>query len=1040
MIRPIVLSVFLLFCFQAFAQQKRTAINIDSLKNILNSPQIEDTTRIDELFKITTHYLKTDLDSALVYAQKGVSLATPFSKSERLSNAYDILGKVYERQRDTENAYRSKKQNIAVLSHAKDDKKYTQTLHDLAKYYGSNMEIDSSIVYYNKTIQASKENKDSVTQAKSLSNIADFYKRMGNTAKAIESLEASTKICIDLDIKQCVAWNYRVQANFYENAKVVETYQKALDIYKKIKDTFQMARTLIVIGEIFTLDMDPDKGVAYLQEAIDLFKQINNTQGLSHSYSALAKYHNKRHNFEPSLEAAEKAIEYAKKINDKYAEALALNMVGSAYFLVTRYDEALPYFEKSKALYEKMKDLTFVSLNTNMIARVYKEKKDFPNAIKYSELALSYAKKKNDIGTIQNAAKALWTNYKIIGDYKKSLEMHELYSTLQDSINSGVLQKQLLTQDYKYEFDKQALADSLAFAQQQQITEATVENQRLGLIAGAFALLFLLALAYSIYKSRQRAEAEADRVKELDAFKSKFYTNITHEFRTPLTVILGMIRQIKENPKKNLDEGVTLIERNGNNLLNQINQILDLSKLETKSFNLNPVKDDLVSFVRYAAMSFQSAANSRNLSLRFFTPLEKLPTNFDPDAMQKIVQNLVSNAIKFTPSEGEVKVYLAQNGDTVEIKVQDTGVGINEAELPHIFDRFYQVENPADKTQEGTGIGLAYVQELVRVMNGRISVESRIGEGTEFLVTLPLTVDGTRYTVHEENTKQTSHPLPEPVLSSTATNLKPLPTGNREPDTVDRPQLLIIEDNPDVVAYLKNCLADQYQIDIAYNGRIGMEKAFESIPDLIITDVMMPEVGGYEVCDTLKNDERTSHIPIIMLTAKADMASKIAGLKRGADVYLSKPFDKEELLVRMNRMVERQQKLATYFSNSLHNGMVENITETIEVEAIEIEDVFIQKVKTIIEKHYSDEGFALPQLCSKIGMSRSQLFRKMKALVGESPSAFIRNYRLNKAKELLEKGAMNVSEVAWETGFSNLAHFSKIFQEKFGVQPSATNK
>ncbi|MEN0046377.1 MAG: response regulator [Bacteroidota bacterium] len=249
-----------------------------------------------------------------------------------------------------------------------------------------------------------------------------------------------------------------------------------------------------------------------------------------------------------------------------------------------------------------------------------------------------------------------------------------------------------------------------------------------------------------------------------------------------------------------------------------------------------------------------------------------------------------------------------------------------------------------------------------------------------------------------------------------------------------QPQLLIIEDNPDVVTYLKACLTKLYQIDVAYNGKVGIEKAVEAIPDLIISDVMMPEKDGYEVCDVLKNDERTSHIPIILLTAKADADSKIVGLRRGADAYLTKPFDKEELLVRLEMMVEKQQKIAAYFSQDTNT--VADIVE----EDVQIEHEFIQKVRSIVERHYTDDRFGLPQLCQKVGMSRSQLYRKMKALINIAPSDFIRTYRLQQAKRLLETTDLNVSEVVWEVGFTNLPHFSKIFQEEFGVSPSATSK
>lgn len=528
----------------------------------------------------------------------------------------------------------------------------------------------------------------------------------------------------------------------------------------------------------------------------------------------------------------------------------------------------------------------------------------------------------------------------------------------------------------------------------------------------------------------KREQEEALRLKELDNFKSKLYTNLTHEFRTPLTVILGMVQQIRNEPKKYLDEGTRMIETNGRNLLRLINQLLDLSKLEDRSFQLKLQQSDIIPYLKYITESFHTYVNSKNLSLQFFTTEESLIMDHDPEQIKQVMTNLISNAVKFTPSGGEVIVRIMKENEQLKIEVKDTGIGIAEDDLVNIFDRFYQVDGSMTREGEGTGIGLAHTQELVKLMGGKISVNSVLEKGSTFIIHLPI---------------RNQASIEKTILKKETTNkinldLKNLP--NLDAPIIEKndlPQLLIIEDNHDVVVYLKSCLENFYQIDVAYNGQIGIEKAIEHIPDLIISDVMMPQKNGFEVCDFLKNDERTSHIPIILLTAKADADSKIVGLKRGADAYLSKPFDKEELIIRLEKLVERQQKMRTYFSSKTI-GKIESIeTEGIE-EAIQIEDAFIQKIKKIIEENYSDENFALPQLCQKIRMSRSQLFRKMKALVDTSPSNFIRTYRLEKAKHLLETTDMNVSEVSWEVGFKDVSHFSKTFQSEFGYLPSATNK
>lgn len=429
--------------------------------------------------------------------------------------------------------------------------------------------------------------------------------------------------------------------------------------------------------------------------------------------------------------------------------------------------------------------------------------------------------------------------------------------------------------------------------------------------------LLLAAIAYTIYaflrkrwrlqNELKKEQEEATRLKELDDFKSRLYTNLTHEFRTPLSVILGMADQVGANPKVHLQEGLQLIRRNGRQLLQLINQLLDLSKLENKSFQLQLQQRDIVSYLRYVAEAFQTYANTRNLSLQFFTTLESLVMDYDPKQIKQIMTNLVSNAVKFTPSGGAIKVRVSKQAQQLSIEVIDTGIGIAEKERSLIFDRFYQVDGSTTRAGEGTGIGLAHTQELIKLMGGQIFVESMLYEGTTFKVLLPI-----RKAIDTQIAEEPTNDLDN--VENLFAILPPITNSNiqgADQTVAESPQLLIIEDNPDVVAYLKTCLSDLYRLDVAYNGAVGVEKALENIPDLIVSDVMMPEKDGYEVCNTLKNDERTSHIPIILLTAKADAHSRISGLKTGADAYLSKPFDKVELLVRLEMMVKKQKQLST---------------------------------------------------------------------------------------------------------------------------------
>lgn len=540
---------------------------------------------------------------------------------------------------------------------------------------------------------------------------------------------------------------------------------------------------------------------------------------------------------------------------------------------------------------------------------------------------------------------------------------------------------------------------------------------------------------------------EAIRLKELDTFKSQLFTNLTHEFRTPLTVILGMAKQLSggtwnsivaSNEKAKISQGLKMIENNGKNLLQLINQLLDLSKLENKSFKLQNIQGDIIPYLRYVTESFQSYAEDIGLSIRFVSEINSLMMDFDPEQMKQILTNLISNALKFTPSGGEVIVKGSLSEGQLSINVTDTGIGISEKDLPYVMDRFYQADSSTTRVAQGTGIGLAHTQELLKVMGGNISLQSEVGKGTSITVLLPIS--------HEATIIEEEIVLPAiPHLSLTRTNADTITdvtsSLDQQPSSNENiPQLLIIEDNRDVVEYLKSCLEDRYRIRIAYNGKAGVEKALEEIPDFIISDVMMPEMDGFQVCNALKNDERTSHIPIILLTAKADAASRLAGLRRGADAYMAKPFNPEELHIHISMLLENRRRMAAHFSKLLQSGTSPVTEESNLPEVIQFEDAFMKKVHATIEDHYTDEYFSLPELCQLLVMSRSQLFRKMKAVADIAPSDLIRSYRLNKARTLLEQGDFTVAEVAYKVGFKDPSYFSKLFQEEFGVQPSAVIK
>lgn len=536
-----------------------------------------------------------------------------------------------------------------------------------------------------------------------------------------------------------------------------------------------------------------------------------------------------------------------------------------------------------------------------------------------------------------------------------------------------------------------------------------------------------------VLKQAKRAEElsqKNEQLRELDQLKSQFFTNISHDLRTPLTIITGMADQIEENPERWFSQGIQMIKRNGRHLLDLVNQILDLRKLEAGKLELQLVQGDVIQYLRSVLELFESSAEQKDIQLRFQSEGAILTMDYDPRKLFRVLSNLLSNALKFTPEGGAVELVVEsrrENGqEYLRIIVRDTGTGIPADQLPHIFDHFYQVSMDeaqlSPSSPAGSGVGLAIVRELVKLMKGTIEVNSLVGEGTTFKILLPVQHKA-------ERQSQAS-----PGLGSVTPEM--IPEGVRQEamlaavESSDAlPSLLIVEDNADLRQYLISLLEGRYRLEIAVDGQEGVDKAIEIVPDLIVSDVMMPRKDGYALCQELKNDERTSHIPIVLLTARADDDSRISGLERGADAYLAKPFNRQELQIRLAKLWELRQQLQKKY------GALENLPPV-----KNLDDEFIAQVRQTVEDNIDDEDFGIEELSRAVGMSRSQLHRKLKALTGLSTSHFVRSIRVHRAKTLLINTDLNISQVAYEVGFRDPKYFNRSFNEVFGHSPKEVRK
>jgi len=563
-----------------------------------------------------------------------------------------------------------------------------------------------------------------------------------------------------------------------------------------------------------------------------------------------------------------------------------------------------------------------------------------------------------------------------------------------------------------------------------------------------YALLLGLGIrAYYRYKLEQNKMAtqlqfeqiENHRVKELDKIKTDLYTNMTHEFRTPLTVILGMVQHIRRSAADHLDNGLNMIERNGNNLLRMVNEMLDLSKLEAGKMELNLVHGDVINFIRYIIESFHSMAESQDKKMHYISSLDTLYAKYDEEKIRQIVSNLLSNALKFTSKKGDIYLSISlDNNNHLCIKVKDTGKGIPEGQQHHIFDRFYQADSTHTRHAEGTGIGLALTKELIQLMDGQISVKSPpTGSkiGTEFTVILPLEI--IKDYVEETSIRESSLI----VNTQTDDNHKARIIDFQNQTNPDKELILLVEDNADVVAYTASCLQD-YRLAVGKDGQEGLDIARDLIPDLIITDVMMPFMDGFEMTRNLRLDERTSHIPIIMLTAKADIDSKLEGIEYGAEAYLEKPFNVDELTLRVRKLLEQRAIIQKAYASKMGlTSISKEVTGKDEDTSYEdivipkLENEFVKKVTSEIEAHLSEESFSVELLAKNLFMSYSQVHRKLKAIIGMSPNHFIRHLRLQKSKELLIKTDDTILKISISCGFSDPSYFAKVFKQEYGVTP-----
>lgn len=1009
--------------------------------------QEEEPSDVDSPFQSTRalakKMLKSAPDSAIILLENIVpelrNLAEQTSHSDILLEVLSDLGNAQLEQRELESALANFREVYQGVAGQEDQEKISVASRNLGRVLIYLGQLDSAKHYLNQALWIEEEFNNPALKGQILSDLGAAAGRNRQSEEALSYYEQALAIYLADNNEQKAAHSYfQIGATHYLASDLplaLESLLRGYPLAKKSGNISIRDYTVDLLVDIFYSLGDLEKATVYVEEQIAYWLEQHGPE----RHPILAQFEGELAFTQGEYPAAILLLRESLSINpdQQFRDFVGYYFLGQAYQEVKKLDSAMLHLETALQLSDRQPIVQPRAQCLLAIGKVQRAQNDLKKATTTYEEAFSLAHQANLMEQKMQAAAALYELYKKKGNKDLALQYFEESAFIRDSLFDAKIVAEVTRLNAQHEFDQEKQA--LVFKQEQE--NSRQESIKRLLWIGLAFLGILLGIGTFYYRAKQKSntrlhslnkelfsqktviEEQKNKLEELDQLKSRFFTNISHEFRTPLTIIKGMIEQVRKKPNIHLEKGAEMIRHNTVNLLNLVNQILDLRKLESNELSLNLYQGDVIHYLQFIIESYSTHAEQHGLKLYFKSDLAELTMDYDSDKLLRIVSNLLTNAVKFTPENGEIYFRVSKQEAKLKIQVEDSGLGIAQKNLPYVFDRFYQEDNSPSRSGEGTGIGLTLTKELVQLLGGNIEVSSQLGEGSIFTVMLPIT-----HTADPNSEQQQQQNLIEfaQQKNRAAASLSMPSTVPEE----EKAKLLIVEDNQDLREYLVAALGDYYSLDVAENGAAGIDKAIAHIPDLIISDVMMPEKDGYELTHVLKEDERTDHIPIILLTARSDMDSKISGLQKGADAYLAKPVEERELLVRIEKLLELRKKLQErYATPSSPND-----------EAPSIEDPFLQKLYDIVEKNIADSTLNMEQISQDIGMSRTQVFRKLKALTGKSATSFIRSIRLQKGKKLLQTTDLSISDIAYDVGFTSLSYFSTAFMEEFGKRPSSLRK
>lgn len=805
---------------------------------------------------------------------------------------------------------------------------------------------------------------DSSEWIQALNNIATDYRRMGM-----------------LDVAQ----SYHYQALTLCDESSDTTYQMRKNRVKALNG----------LGNIYLSIYSYDDADSVFRQALEGEHQLGSATGQAINYANLGSIYSARGDDEKALDYYRQSMFYNKKDSNLLGMALCHLYFGNIYERRQQYGLALREYEQSDRMMTDLKDLWHALEPRLALASVYYHTHEDAKALALLDRADATARQINSWEHIVEVHHLYFQLMQRQGRYHEALDHHLIATAYQDSILDNEKLDRIHNIGINIERTRQQ--EMVDMAQNELQTEKRIRQQSAWLF-GLTVILLLAVISALLYVQRMRHRS-MEMMREASRLREDFFTNITHEFRTPLTVILGLSRKIRENTEvpQSVSDKASTIERQGNRLLTLVTQLLDISKVKSVIGEPNWQHGNICAQVAMLLETYIDYAANRGVTLKYHYD-KAIEMDFVPDYVNKVMSNLVSNALKFTPNGGTISVNLYQRGDRLHIDVSDTGHGISSDKLAHIFEPFYTTGDMGEA--KGTGIGLALTQEIISHLNGTITAESQVGKGTTFHIVMPIQ-------------NRSADPVTETEIGNSG-----------------KPIIVVAEDNADVADLLCTQLEPFYEVVAARDGVEALKRAGEIIPDLVITDVMMPNMDGMALARAIRANDLTAHIPIIMVTARVTEQDRIEGIKAGADAYLVKPFNTEELLTRVAKLLEQRIMLRDKYAQTITQAPVSDDT---------IEDHFLARVEQVIVAHINKgEDITVTMVADDLNITARQLHRKVTGLINQSPAALIRITRINCAKTIMAaKPEMPLKSVALACGFTDYSHFAKVFRTVTGVSPTA---